>query len=370
MGGGGARAAYQAGVLSGLARLRPDLEPPFLTGISAGAINAAHLANSISPFPKTAADLVALWESLECSDVFEVDTPALMWRALRVAGRMVIGARQGSTPVQGLVSTAPLVDTLKRALGSADGRLQGVQSNLQAGRLRAVALTATRYNTGQTVTFFQGALGAGIEAWERPNRRSRSAELTVDHIMASSALPLLFPAIKVGADWYGDGGIRMVAPLAPALHLGADRILAISTRYGRSGVEADQPNFAGPPSPAQVLGVLYNATFLDALDQDAVQLGRLSALLDQLPRDQRGDLRTTRVLVVRPSRDLGALANEFESELPTLFRFLTRRLGTRRARSQDLLSTVMFQPGYTRRLIELGEEDAERRRDELLEFLS
>ena len=367
MGGGGARAAYQVGVLRALARQYPELEIPFLTGISAGAINAAHMANGTASFAEKVEQLVELWSGLECKDVFEVSGPALFWRAARVLGRLVIGARQSSTPVQGVVNTAPLRKFLVRAMGSECGGLPGVAQNLASGKLRAVALTATRYNTGQTVTFFSGA---DIEAWERPHRRSRRTELNVDHIMASAALPLFFPAVEVDGDFYGDGGIRMVAPLGPAVHMGADRILAVSTRYGRSGLEADTPNFQGVPSPAQVLGVLYSAIFLDVLDQDAIQLQRTSDLLRQLPEERRAGLRDVRVLIVRPSRDLGTLADEFEPQLPKAFRFLTRRLGTRRARSQDLISTVMFQPDYVRKLIELGEEDGERRAEELAEFLA
>jgi len=367
MGGGGARAAYQVGVLRSLARLHPDLEVPYLTGISAGAINAGHMANSTAALPEKVEALVALWSSLECKDVFEVSGPALLWHAARVSARFVMGARQTATPVQGLVNTAPLRRFLMKAMGTATGQLPGVARNLSSGKLRAVALTATRYNTGQTVTFFSGA---DIEAWERPQRRSQRTHLTVDHIMASAALPLFFPAVQIGADWFGDGGIRMVAPLAPALHMGADRILALSTRYGRTKEEANRPSFNGAPSPAQVLGVLHNAIFLDILDQDVIQMQRINALLRQLPEPKFGSLNEVRVMVVRPSRDLGRLADDFEPELPSAFRFLTRRLGTRQARSQDLLSTVMFQPNYVRRLIELGEEDGERRANELGEFLA
>ena len=366
MGGGGARSAYQVGVLRGLARRFPALDIDFLTGISAGAINTSFLASHTEPFQEKVEALTELWSHLECKDVFRVSGPALLWRAVRVMSRFVIGASQTSTPVHGLVDTSPLRDFLKRALKTDDGKLPGITRNLFKGHLRAVALTATRYNTGQTVTFFDGV---DIEKWERPQRRSVRTPLTVEHVMASAALPLFFPAIDVDGDWYGDGGMRMVAPLAPALHLGADRILAISTRYGRSGVEADTPSFTGPPSPAQVMGVLYSAIFLDLLDQDAMTLQRINELLRALPGEQLGSLRPVDVMVIRPSADLGRLADEFEPALPGAFRFLTRRLGTKKARSQDLLSTVMFQPDYIKRLIELGEADADAQADQFAAFL-
>lgn len=371
MGGGGARSAYQVGVLRGIAKDFPELGIDYLNGVSAGAINTAFLANSELPFHETVDGLAALWSRLECADVFEVSGPALLGRALRVVARFVIGARQTSTPVQGLVDTEPLrqllTDVLAVPAGAPNGALVGVRRNLAKARLRAVALTATRYNTGQTVTFFDGA---HIDRWERPQRRSEQTALGVEHIMASAALPLFFPAVEIDGNWYGDGGVRQIAPLAPALHLGADRMLAISTRHSRSGAEANVPTFDGPPSPAQVLGSLYSAIFLDMLDSDAHALERVNELLRMLPPDAPTDLRPVELLVLRPSQDLGKLADEFEAQLPSAFRFLTRRLGTKQARSQDLISTVMFQADYITRLIELGEADARDQREAISAFLA
>ena len=366
MGGGGARSAYQVGVLQGLAKHFPQLGIDYLTGVSAGAINTAFLANSRGDFRTSVDELTRLWEGLECDDVFEASGPALFWRAARVMTRLVIGARQTSTPVQGLVDTTPLARLLCTALETEDGTLKGISANLAAGRLKAVALTATRYNTGQTVTFFEGE---NIKSWERPHRRSLRTELGVEHIMASAALPLFFPAVDVAGDFYGDGGVRMIAPLAPALHLGADRILAISTRYRRSGAEADSATFQGPPSPAQVMGVLYSSIFLDLLDNDALELERINRLIAGVPAEARDGLRPVGLCVLRPSADLGKLADEFEARLPSAFRFLTRRLGTKQARSQDLISTVMFQADYIGRLMELGAADVEEQLPELKAFL-
>jgi NTE family protein len=191
----------------------------------------------------------------------------------------------------------------------------------------------------------------------------------VDHVLASSALPFLFPAVQVDGAWYGDGGIRLTAPLSPAVHLGARRILAVSTRYARSRDEADRPAITSYPPPAQVAGVLYNAIFLDQLDSDAYQLRRINNLIAQLPKTQRDGLRHIELLMVRPSVDLGRLANEYEPELPRAFRFLTRGLGTRETRSNDLLSLLMFQNDYVTRLVELGEADAAARRPEIERFL-
>lgn len=367
MGGGGARAAYQVGVLRALARHLPELQMPILAGISAGGINTAFVANHTGSFAEGIEGLIDVWSRLDTSRVFEVSGPSLLWRMLRVGSRLTIGVPATGHSPRGMVDTEPLRRTLTEAFGSPDGRLEGVRTNLERGRLKAVALTTTRYNTGQTVTFYSGRDTVG---WERPMRRSRETELRVEHVMASAALPLFFPSVAIDGDHYGDGGVRLVAPLAPALHLGAERILAISTRYRRSGKEADRPVFEGPPSPAQVMGVLFNAIFLDQLDQDALQMQRINRLLETIPVERRDGLRPIELLVVRPSVDLGELANEFEPELPGMFRYLTRRLGTKQARTQDFLSTVMFQRDYVHRLIEIGELDGKARAEEIARFVS
>tara|TARA_B000000460_G_scaffold125551_1_gene88447 strand:- start:1572 stop:2147 length:576 start_codon:yes stop_codon:yes gene_type:complete len=187
--------------------------------------------------------------------------------------------------------------------------------------------------------------------------------------MASAALPLFFPAIQLGDAWYGDGGLRLAAPLSPALHLGARRIIAISTRYDRSAEEAEKHSSQGYPPPVQVAGVLLNSIFLDLLDHDAMRLEQLNRLLADLPRDKRNDLEPVQLLTLRPSCDLGRLAHEHEAQLPKAFRFLTRGLGTTQTRSPDFLSLILFQPDYLKTLIEVGEADAMAQSDKILQFL-
>jgi len=200
--------------------------------------------------------------------------------------------------------------------------------------------------------------------------QERHLHVRIDHVMASAALPFPFPAVNVDGAWYGDGGIRLTAPLSPAVHLGANRIIAVSTRYARSREEADRPAVTDYPPPAQVAGVLYNAIFLDQLDGDALQLQQVNQLIAQLPDAERGSLRHIDLLMLRPSLDLGRLANAYEPELPRGFRFLTRGLGTRETRSNDMLSLVMFQSDYVKRLIEVGEADAAAKLSEIQRFLS
>jgi NTE family protein len=365
--GGGARAAYQVGMLRHLARRYPDLHIPILTGVSAGAVNAAHLAQHVGTFPQAVTELTRLWSELSPERVFRVDAASLLQNLGRSGLRLISGGLGGDHRTRGMVDTSPLRDFLEAALRPVSGRLTGIEHNLGRGTLRAIALSTTSYTTGQSVVWVQGR---EIETWERPQRRSVQAHLSVDHILASAALPLLFPAINIGREWYGDGGMRLTAPLSPALHLGARKILAVSTRYDRTHAEADTPNVVGYPPPAQVLGVLYNAIFLDLVDQDVIRMERMNRVLAQLPEDKRDGMRVVELLVLRPSRDLGKIAREYEPRLPGAFRFLTRGLGTRETSSPDLLSLMMFQDDYLKRLIELGEADAEARSDEIAAFMN
>lgn len=356
--GGGARSAYQVGVVRCLARNLPHLRFPIITGVSAGAINAAFYAAHPGPLLEAANALCDLWAGLQVEAIFRVDTASLARHFTRWASRLVAGGAAMAPEVHGLVDTRPLYATLQRASATVDGEIIGIQRNLERGTLKAVALTALNYSTGQTVTWVQGG---HIDPWSQPQRRSAYARISVDHIMASSALPLFFPAVRLGDDWYGDGGIRLSAPLAPALRLGATRILAISPRHDPSFDEAEPPKTHGYPPPAQILGHLLDAVFLDVLDEDVRRLKSLNPLIAKLPPEERNGLRPVDIRVLRPSRDLGQLAAQYEPRLPPAFRYLTRSLGTKETDSSDFLSMLMFQPDYLQKLIEIGEEDAEAR---------
>lgn len=366
MGGGGARAAYQVGFLRAVARRFPNLEIPYITGVSAGAINAAHLGAHHGSFLQAVEELTRLWGDLHVENVFRTDSVSLGRQVFGTLRGLASGGRVESDHLRGLVDTHPLREFLSEALHTVGGEITGVNYNLARGRLKALALSTSSYTTGQSVTWVQGK---GISEWERPVRRSRNAVLTVEHVMASTALPIFFPAVRLHDGWYGDGGIRLTAPLSPALHLGARRVLAISTRYAASVEEADRPAVHGYPPPAQIIGVLMNAIFLDLMDQDALRLERLNGLLERLEPDERMGLRPVKLMILRPSVDLGRLAGRYEPRLPRVFRFLTRGLGTRATESPDFLSLILFQPDYLRALMETGERDAEMRADEIETFL-
>lgn len=363
--GGGARAAYQVGLLRCIAEMAPEFRFPIITGVSAGAVNAAFLAGHQGGIAQATEDLCRLWSRLEVARILRTGPMALAWNVARWVLRLLSGGARLGPEVRSLLDPAPLAELLSVALAAVDGELTGIARNLEAGALRAVALTTLDYHTGRSCTWIQGC---DIQPWERPDRTSVKTRLTVDHVMASAALPLLFPTVRLGDAWHGDGGIRLAAPLAPAVHLGASRIIAVSTTHREGQPTKYRVNSRYPP-PAQVLGKLFNAVFLDVLDQDARRLELINGLICDLPPEQRRGMRKIESLVIRPSVDLAKLARQHEPALPPAFRFMTRGLGTREMSSSDFLSLLMFQPDYIAQMIEIGVADARRHYDEISRLL-
>jgi len=363
MGGGGALAAYQVGALMALAENVPELRVSILSGVSAGAINAIALGSRRGNFAERVARLHDAWAELTPDHIFQVDASRVVWRALRWVVRLGSGGFPGPRP-RSLLETAPLRRFLVEHFADDNGRLIGVEESVTSGELEAVAVTASSYTTAKSTTWVEAR---GDWAWNRDDRIGRRARLTVDHVMASAALPLLFPAIRVGGEWCGDGGVLLTAPLSPAVHLGADRILAISTRNRLPAVP--RPEDEGYPPPARVASLLLNAVFLDQFDADALRLQRINQLVAALPEPKRGGLRHIDLMVLRPTIDLSRLANAHELELPWTLRFMTRGLGTHETRHNELLSLLMFQPQYLNELMEQGRRDASAQMDELRAFV-
>ena len=362
--GGGARGAYQVGVLRYLGRRLGDYRPSILTGVSAGAINTGFLASHLGDLDAATRDLKEKWTELRTRDVMQSDPLTMGFIVLRWLATLASGGSRLAPRARSLVDNRPLERYLS---GLVDP--ERIRKNVENDRLRAAAVTATSYQTGRTVTFVQGE--EDLRMWRRPQREARREQLTLDHVLASAAIPLLFPAVRLGDGHYGDGSVRQTAPLAPAIHLGARRILAVSSRYPRDVEEARRPSVEGYPPIAQIGGVLANSSFLDTLETDARWLRRVNRLVSKIPEEERRRERLEEIdlLVLRPSRDLGRLAAEYERELPRTLRFLTRGLGSRESDSPDLVSYLLFERGYLRHLIELGERDAERQWPRLASFL-
>lgn len=352
--GGGARAAYQAGLLRGLIKHFPGLKFDIITGVSAGAINAIFLASHEGPLAERIEELSDLWRDLQCQHVFRPNFTALVPLLKRKP--------------HGMFNAGPLAALLRKVFHTPKrgAAIDGIRRNLERGDLHAVALIALDYSTGQNVRWAQGR---SIDVFEGPNRRSQQTELTVEHVLASAALPFVFPAVRIGSQWYGDGGIRLSAPLSPAVHLGASRILAMSTGYQRTPDEARVPVVQGYPPAAQILGQLFNAVFLDAIDEDVTRMERMNEILRRLPEGERGAMKPIDLFVLRPSRDIGKLAGAYQKHLPRSMKLFTQSLGSQETESPDFISMLMFEPNYLRLLIEMGEEDVYGQLPELRTFL-
>ena len=372
--GGGARAAYQAGVLRGLSKALPDLCPDILTGVSAGALNGAFLAAFADrPLAEAAEMLVAVWRDLRAEHVYRLDRPTVPQALARFVRRPDVIA----PPAEGgFLDTSPLKEFVEKHLGPVGSPMEAVDRAVCDGHLGAFAITTTSYTSGQSVTWVQDSpdIERRIAAWDRPMRRAVRTRLRAEHVLGSAALPFFFPAVSIddpelGQGWYGDGGIRLTAPLSPALHLGADRVVVINTRYGQSRREADAPKVDAYPPPTRVLGVLMNAVFLDVLDRDAQTLRRINDLLAATPREDWNGFRPIDLLVLRPSVDLGTLAAGFEPVLPPSMRLVMGGLSSGDGRSPDWLSMLLFDPEYVERLIAIGEQDAEAQVEAVAAFL-
>jgi NTE family protein len=364
--GGGARAAYQVGALRAIAELFPELEIPILTGVSAGAINTVYLAAHPGPLADAVRGLEVEWGGLTPNRVYQVRPLNLGRSMVRWVLDMVLRRQKGPPAVRGLMDLDPLRRFLLRCVS-----FGGIQRNIEAGRLRAVALSATCYDTGQTVTFLEGH--ETVPTWQRHMRVAVRTRIAPEHLLASAAIPIVFPAIRIGRGYYGDGSVRQTAPLAPAIHLGARRIIAVAMRGGDDrSVPPEDSGAVGRDYPvaAEVFGMLLHSVFLDTLDADAERLEIVNELLAACTREEPPTvLRPVDLLLLRPSRDLGALARGHQMELPRLVQLLVSSVGGERARSPDFLSYLMFQPGYARLLMELGYEDTRGRAGEIEGFL-
>ena len=302
--------------------------------------------------------LATTWRSLTPERVYRTDAASLASIGLGWVKDVSGGGLLGPSRSNHLLDTAPL-----RAL---------LQERLVPARMRGrVAVTATNYQTGSAITFYQGA--PSVDPWTRSNRLARPAQLSVEHVMASAAIPIFFPPVAIDDVYFGDGCIRMTAPLSPAIHLGAERLVAIGIRYIRSPSEVAAINVAARPDPptlSDVAGVLLNAVFLDSLDADLERMQRINATLSVLGEEQRRglSLRQIPVLPLRPSRDLGHLAAEQYDRFPRTLRYLLRGIGATGDRGWDLLSYLAFEPIYIETLMALGYEDTLQRRAEVEAF--
>ncbi|WP_060483724.1 patatin-like phospholipase family protein [Pseudomonas sp. NBRC 111123] len=368
--GGGARAAYQVGVLAGIAELLPPgaRNPfPVIVGTSAGAINAVTLASGATRFNDAVQRLTTFWQNFRSHLVIRSDWPGVVRQASRFVGHSLLGVG-GQVPVA-LLDSSPL-----RGLLASHLDLDGIGHAIAAEQLQAVAVTAFGYESGQAVTFYQGR--GTIDAWLRHRRIGVPTPLTIDHLLASAAIPLLFAPVRLGDEYYGDGAVRQSAPISPALHLGASRVLVVGVSGNPQRPAAPMPvqrRFSGQqPSLAQIGAHMLNSTFIDSLEDDIELLQRLNHLSRMLPAhlDARGlGLAPIEVLVVAPSQPLDEIAARHRRELPAALRLFLRGPGATRTSGAGVLSYLLFEASYCSELIELGRRDALAKKRELCQFL-
>lgn len=366
--GGGARAAYQVGVLKGIASILPRTvyNPfPVICGTSAGAINALTLAGRAGPLRLRARKLEAIWANLTAEQVYRTDALGVIKNSLKVALSLLHSGYGVGKPVS-LLDNSPLRDMLSRLI-----RFDHLQAAIDAGDLKAVALTAMSYESGKSIAFFQA--DQSVEPWQRARRHGVRAELGVDHLMASAAIPSLFPAVRVEGRFYGDGALRQHKPISPALHLGANRLLIIGVSNPPM-IELPQSGEVHSPSVAKIVGHMLNSAFLDSMESDLETMRTINQLVGALTDRQRREqnishLRAIETLAITPSADIDAIAERHIGELPRSIRaFLSVTGATGRGGGTSATSYLLFEPAFCRALIALGERDALAKRAAVQDF--
>jgi NTE family protein len=360
--GGGARGAYQVGVLKAVRDVcAGDCNPfPVICGTSAGAINATVLASHAHEFDVGVERLEHFWSSMRCSRIYRTDPWTVLKTALHWALSLSMGGRLLANP-RSLLDNNPLRQFLDKSL-----QTEGIDTAIGRGSLRGLTITASGYSCASAISFYQGQ--PGIEPWQRARRHGKSARIGVDHLLASAALPFLFPAVRIGNEYFGDGGMRMLAPISPAIHLGADRILVITTRDEKPDSAPEQP--APYPTIGEIGGYLLDTIFMDTLNADLNRLNRINRTLDLLPEDsfEHSGLKKIEPLVIRPSRDLRDVTREHVHEIPWAVRTLLQTLGGW-GRDWRMASYLLFESPYCKELIRLGYQDGMNAQQEIRNFL-
>jgi NTE family protein len=367
--GAGARGAYQVGVLKAIASLLGDkARNPFsiISGTSAGAINAAVLASRAEAFVWAVAEMEQVWANFTADQVYRTDDWTMLKSSLHWLAAIVLGGLGVRNP-KALLDPSPLRALLARNIPFAH-----IERSIARGDLDALAVTASAYSSARSVTFFQA--GEAVRPWVRVRRIGRPARITLDHLMASAAVPFVFPPVRIAGEYYGDGSMRLGAPLSSAIHLGAERILVVGARDEHLDPEPSVEHPADSPSLAHLAGYMLDTLFMDGVYADIERLTRINLIVDQLGGQALNgpvaDLRSVHALVIVPQRDLREVAERHVDELPRALRLLLRGLGAMNRRGMQLISYLLFESGFTRELIDLGFQDAMQREHEIRAFLT
>lgn len=366
--GGGARNAYQAGVLKAIAEILPSgaANPfPVISGTSSGALNAAVLASNAMRFSEGISRMTGIWGHFHCGKVFYTDS----WKALMSGLRWSTAfatARFGTSAPRALLDNRPLRDFTESHV-----RFARIQQAIDAGVLRALAVTASSYSSGHSISYYQGV--ADLTPWQRSRRRGIAQEIGIDHLMASSAIPLVFPAVWLNNEYHGDGSMRQSAPLSPAIHLGANRLLIIGVRNPALDQVPSAEEHVPYPSVGQITGYMLDTLFMDSLDSDIERLNRINHTLGKIRENQvefeDTTLKPVDFLMISPSRDVREIAERHAGDFPRSVRLLFKTLGALSHEGRPLISYLLFEAAYCRELMQLGYEDGVSSRSEIEELL-
>ncbi len=363
--GGGARAAYQVGILKAIAELLPRrARNPFsvICGTSAGALNAVTLAVNASHFRTGVRHLLGIWRNSRVEEIYRTDLLGVISNSGRWFGGLLLGSLGNPkvNPVS-LLDNSPLSSFLENNLP-----FDKIQESIDQGMLCALGITASGYGSGQSVTFYQGV--KSLQPWKRVRRLGIPARIEVRHLLASSAMPFLFPAVHINREYFGDGSMRQIAPISSVINLGANSVLVIGV--GKAENEHPRDNVGEYPSLAHIAGHALDSIFLDSLEVDLERLQRINRTISLIPEELRQgvNLRTVDVLVMEPSQSTEKIAERYVKNLPWTIRLLLRFVGARQGRGTNLVSYLLFERNFCRALIDLGYQDAMNRREEILSF--
>jgi NTE family protein len=363
--GGGARAAYQVGVLKAICRLMPnDSKNPFqiISGTSAGAINAVALASYSGHYKLGIRSLENIWKNFSSDQVYRTDYKGVFGSSIKFLLNTFFGYKAGD-PVS-LLDNAPLKELLNKVI-----QYENIQKAIDNKDLHAISVTASGYASGESVSFYQAH--SSIKNWQRLRRIGLRSRINVDHLLASSAIPSVFPAIKINREFFGDGAIRQLAPISPALHLGAEKVLVIGVS-GEAHKRKPRETMKNYPSMAKIMNHMFNAAFLDSMESDVERLNRINTTLNKIPDkvmlSEGITLKPIDILEISPSVSIDEIAAKHSRELPKSLQFFLKGSGSTHNSGAGVLSYLLFERGFCRDLIQHGYDDAMKRKDDILRF--
>ena len=365
--GGGARAAYQVGVLKAIHKILPKGHyNPFdiISGTSAGAINGVALASYAENYRIGIKHLERIWMHFTPEQIYRTDFLGISHGLMKIMRSLIIGRRFKNDPVS-LLNNQPLRDLLDEVI-----KFDQIQNAIDNGALHALAVNCSGLDSGESVAFFQGHYS--ITNWDRHRRIGKRTRVTLDHLMASSAIPMIFPSVKLHGEYYADGAVRQLAPISPALHLGAEKVMVIGVSgiaHKRKEHIRENPSY---PSPAKIMGHMLNAAFLDSMEADVERLSRINRTVEKIPEEIRKaqgmELKTIDLLEINPSRSIDQIAGEHAHEIPRALKMALGGSGNAGQNGSGILSYLLFSKGFCKALIDLGYSDGMARRDEIRAF--